>query len=69
MKIEVQFLIAPDESAHRIAIMHTTEKELEAHQKQLEEIGIASIIYDSKDGDWDKMFITSIGDFFVVFEK
>lgn len=69
MKISVGFLTAPDRTSERIAIMHTTKEELIAHQKQLEELGIPSLVYDCGDNDFDKIFITSLGDFFVRFNK
>mgnify|MGYP001612066468 CR=1 FL=1 len=68
MKVSNQFLIAQDESCHEITVMECTKAELDAHQKQLEELGVVSIIYDSADKEFDKLFVTSLGGFWVKFE-
>ena len=69
MEVSVEFLIAPDDSCHRIAVLHTTKDELKAHQTQLEDLGIPSLLYQCSDKEFDGVFITSLGDFFVQYGK
>ena len=69
MKVSNEFITSEDGQFHEtITTMYCTKKELEAHQQQLEELGIPSIAYDSHDANFDKLLVTTLGGFWVKFE-
>jgi len=75
VRIDIEWLADPKENYIRMLVMYCTEKELKEHMDKLNDAGISCCAYDfdnekyQNEETWNKILLTSLGDFFVVFAK
>ena len=69
MRMAIEFLIAPDQSAHRVAVLHTTKDDLDKFTHKLSELEYPWMVFNCADQDFDACLLTNLGDFLVVYDE